>query len=179
MNTDERKIADIATQEFLDSMLKIYSFDQDDDRDLCLDAIMMWLYENFGKGEVMEYIAISLSGGNVDEQQSANHLYKSIEAIGEQDSDFNLFGENASRLDTEQFAKHWKLFKEHRLSFMESLRDLAKQKLGRDVIFDILTIWIASEYGIEEDLENMLKKYFGKQAEKKSFLQDFFGRNKD
>ena len=166
MNTNERKALDTVTMEFLNSMLSIYQFEDDINRDLCLDAIMMWLYENFGRGEILEYTAVSLDlHSDVDYKIAADHLRHAIDSIPEE-SEFNLFGENLSDTQKLAFMEVWKVNKDNRAAALELIQAFVRTASSvseREVANDMLQILIAEQYDIEDDLKMLEKKYFGEQ----------------
>lgn len=169
MNIHERKALDTVMLEFLNSMLSIYQFEDDVNRDLCMDAIMMWLFENFGKGEVLEYTAISMDASEgIDHKIAAEHLRNAIEAIPEE-SEFNLFGENLSDSLKLAFIEVWKVNQENRAAALELIQEFVRSASSvgeREVANDMLQILIAQQYEIEDDLEMLKKKYFGEQRSK-------------
>jgi hypothetical protein len=162
MNPEERKTLDIVMREFLNSLLGIYESKDSDNRDLCMDAVMMWLYENFGRGEILEYISIGMeSMSDPDYRQAAEHLRNAIDSIPEA-SEFNLFDENMPKSYTQAFKKVWHVAKDNELAALELIQKFVRENnnfRAHRVGNDMLQIIIAKRYEIDEDLETLRKKY--------------------
>ncbi len=162
MNKEERKTLDIVMSQFLNSMLGIYESKDSDNRDLCMDAVMMWLYENFGRGEILEYLAITMdSKDDADYKIAAKHLRNAIEAIPEA-SEFNLFDENLPQSYNQAFKKVWHVVQDNELAALELIQEFVRENnnfRAHKVANDMLQIIIAKRYEIDEDLEMLRKKY--------------------
>jgi hypothetical protein len=140
------------------------------------ERMLAILIDKYGFGEILEMMELDAESIYLDHDPIYNapdghlcaehqqdwakvmhYIKKAIDAIPPKMS-------VPKHIRTEIFCEVWNTFKDNRLAAMEKIREFTKRcKTDRDweVVNDMLTIFIATDYEIEEDLDRLKMKYFG------------------
>lgn len=142
------------------------------------ERMLAILIDKYGFGEILEMLEIDAEAIYHDHDPIYNapdgHLYAGAQADWAKVKHYIKRAIEAIPPDMDEpkniriaaFCNVWRIFKDNRLAAMEEIRGFTKRcKNERDweVVNDMLSIFIATDYEIEEDLDALKMKYFGYQ----------------
>lgn len=144
------------------SMMDLYG----KDRAAFLDIIMFALREDFGRGEILEYLMESFNRNDTeDHRKVASILDEAIEAIPDPE-DFCLHGDEIDQKSRLKFERIWNFAKKGDYRSLERVLEKiqkyitgARTAKDRELANDMISIVIFKKYKMPKHLKHLSEKY--------------------